>query len=169
MRSLLVKSGDKYGRFTIIEEVEPHIQPNGKSNRQFRCSCSCGNERIIHLSSLRTGNSRSCGCYLKEITSQLKTKHGKGYHYLYQTWTNMKQRCYNTNIRNYKHYGGRGIKVCDRWLESFLNFLEDMGERPSGMSLDRINNDGNYEPSNCRWATNEQQNKNRRNIKSVKS
>lgn len=159
-----VKIGDKYGRFTIIEEVEPHIQPNGKSNRQFRCSCSCGNERIIHLSSLRRGNSKSCGCYLKEITSQLKKKHGGYKHYLYKTFNGMKERCMNPNNKFYKNYGARGIKVCERWLESFAHFLEDMGERPNGHTIDRINNDGNYEPSNCKWATKkEQQNNTRRN------
>ena len=160
-----VEKGDKYGRLTIIEEVEPYIQRNGASNRQFRCSCDCGNEKITLMSSLRNNKCISCGCYQKEVA----TKHGKGYHYLYGCWSDMKQRCYNQKNKHYKDYGGRGIKVCDRWLESFLFFLEDMGERPSGMSLDRINNNGNYEPLNCRWATNKEQVNNRRNTKSVES
>jgi hypothetical protein len=86
-------------------------------------------------------------------------------HPLSPTWSNIKQRCYNVNNKDYKHYGGRGIKVCDRWLESFENFLEDMGDRPDGYSLDRIDNNENYEPSNCRWADKETQIKNRRRYK----
>ena len=83
-------------------------------------------------------------------------------HKLYATWNNLKQRCYNKNNPSYIHYGGRGIKVCDRWLKSLENFIQDMGERPEGTSIDRINNDGNYEPSNCRWATKSQQQINKR-------
>lgn len=83
-------------------------------------------------------------------------------HKLYKTWISMKQRCYNPNSYGYTYYGGRGIIVCDRWKTSFKNFLEDMGERPEGHSLDRINNNGNYEPSNCRWATSKEQSNNKR-------
>ena len=86
-------------------------------------------------------------------------------HPLYSTWSNMKGRCYNPNRPVYKYYGGRGIKVCDRWKNSFKLFLKDMGERPEGCTLDRINNDGNYEPTNCKWSTTVEQNKNRRPCK----
>jgi hypothetical protein len=156
-----IKKGEKFGKLTILKEIEKYISPKGHPQRIFLCECECGNIKQIALGHLRKGITQSCGCFHKELLK----KHGYSYDSIYKIWSDMKRRCLNSNCKAYKNYGGRGIKVCDRWLESFNNFLEDMGERPEGLSIDRINNDGNYEPSNCKWATNKEQINNRRTSK----
>jgi hypothetical protein len=198
-KKLIISNGDRYGRWIIVEEVETLYKPYGVKMRQFRCICECGNEKVVKLVHLRNQTSKSCGCIKKKIVkvsekkilkiskiksdkvSKIKSdkvsekknrcyvNHGLSKHILYPIWNAMRQRCLNPKNKSYINYGGRGIKICDRWLQSFNNFLEDMGDRPVGYSIDRINNDGNYEPSNCKWACDiEQRNNQRRNIKSKK-
>lgn len=130
---------------------------------QCKVSCLCGKAFTVRGDSLTSGNTTSCGCLHKETISKRFTKHARSKSSLYKNYHGILQRCYNKDSLPYNEYGGRGITVCDRWLESFENFLEDMGERPSKThSIDRIDVNGNYEPSNCRWATTSQQAFNKR-------
>lgn len=124
----------------------------------WKCRCACGNEAVVQASLLRGGKVKSCGCLRVEIKqTHGNAKHGR-YSREYVAWASMKDRCHNRSRRAWKHYGGRGISVCERWDKSFENFLADMGLSPSEKhSLDRINNEGNYEPDNCRWATKQEQ------------
>lgn len=153
--------GKVFGRLTVIE-----LSKKSKPGKIYwECLCQCGNIKSISSNSLLSGNTKSCGCLRKEIVSSSKSTHKKSYYPEYNCYHHMLKRCYNKNNNVYQYYGARGIKVCDRWLESFENFYEDMGDRPSSNhSLDRINNDGNYEPSNCKWSTQSEQVINSRRI-----
>lgn len=129
---------------------------------KHRYLCFCGNEFLTYKNFITRGHTKSCGCL------RIKNKHGHTTHSsvsaTYNSWSNMLQRCTNPKNTNYHYYGGRGITVCSRWFD-FSKFLIDMGTRPSGKTLDRINNDGNYEPENCKWSTAQQQISNRRKYK----
>lgn len=147
--------GQKFGRWTVLEEAGRKC-----GGVLWRCQCDCGTIREVTATHLRAKNSVSCGCYSKEI----HTKHRKSRGSIYHVWQCMKDRCFNPNAQEAKHYIEKGISVCDEWLDfdNFYKWAVANGYK-KGLSLDRIDNDGNYEPSNCRWATPKMQARNRSN------
>lgn len=164
--------GDRYGRWTVVGE-EYTIYKSNKKRRMCKFKCDCGIEKVREITNIIKGRSKSCGCYRAEQTSKNSTKHGRRFDKIYIIWRSMVNRCSNASDTNYKHYGARGIQVCDRWNMSkggsFENFLEDMGEIPDGMTLDRIDVNGNYCKENCRWTSYIEQNYNQRIKKSNKT
>lgn len=148
-------TGKRFGRL-VVREIKER-----KSPIYWVCNCDCGGTNIVQGGHLKNGNVKSCGCIAKEVTSDKSIKHGKSGTVEYKTWQQMKERCLNPTGKDFPKYGGRGITVCDAWKNSFEDFLAHVGTRPNGCkSLDRINNDGNYEPGNVRWATQAQQSRN---------
>ena len=150
-------------RLMILEEVEKR-----DGRRYVLCRCSCGVEKVLRRSQVLALRVRSCGClHIDVATARVKAMqvhgHAKGNAPTptYISWRRMRRVCLCPSVKGFEHYGGRGIRICERW-DSFQNFLDDMGERPKGLTLDRIDVNGNYEPSNCRWATPSQQSENRR-------
>jgi hypothetical protein len=154
--------GQKFARLKVIGEAPMHVSTSGKRITRRSacfCLCDCGKTVSVTFNDLSRGKTQSCGCAL--VTHGFCTNEGE--HPLYRTWTAMIQRCTNPETERYEDWGGRGIKVCERWLHSFPNFLADVGERPPGKTLDRWpDKNGNYEPGNVRWATVKEQQRNMR-------
>ena len=147
----------RFGRLLIIAEA-----PKRGKKRYVLCQCDCGSRKEICLSNITSGKVASCKCLHKEIIGAINKTHGMTHSREFHTWVGMKARCLNPENPSYKNYGGRGITICDKWLDSFENFLSDMGPCPQNYSLDRIDVNGNYNPENCRWADNITQSNNKR-------
>jgi len=144
--------GQRFGRLKVVEFLGVI-----KGNAHWRCECVCGKKAIAYTNKLTQGNTKSCGCLFWDNVKVSAKTHGMRYSRPYRIWRNMRSRCENPRFHKYPRYGGRGIMVCGRWLR-FENFWEDMKKGYSDdLSIDRINNDGNYEPGNCRWATAKEQ------------
>lgn len=144
--------GQRFGRLTVKEFTKWHILSNGDKVSMWDCLCDCGKSIEMRRSYLNATETPSCGCHKREVLSALQTKHGMHGTPTHISWTKMKERCYSNSYKEKDYYQDRGITVCDRWLESFENFYEDMGERPEGTSLDRIDSNLGYCKENCRWA-----------------
>lgn len=158
--------GKRFGRLIVLAEADNRSSPNGQTRRYSLCVCECGKQLEITNGSLTSGHSTSCGCLRLETTKKSSFIHGHAVggkrSITLQSYDDMLKRCHNLNTKNYHRYGGRGIFVCDRWRESFLNFLEDMGECPPDLSLERKDNSLGYSKENCVWASVHAQSRNKR-------
>jgi hypothetical protein len=150
-------AGKRYTRLTVVRLAKR----SGKT--YWECLCDCGATVVVSGGNLSSGNSKSCGCLCKERTSAASKTHGMSEHPLFKVWSGIKKRCTNPKTERWPVYGGRGIKICDRWKDSFENFYADMAPGyQKGLQIDRIDNDGDYCPENCRWVTAKENSRNRR-------
>lgn len=155
MTKLIDISNQRFGKLFVLCRIK---------GRRWQCICDCNQYCVVYSYDLKSGHTKSCGCLRREKTGEKRRTHGLSNKIPeYGTWKEIKKRCYNPKHQDYHNYGARGIAVCNRWLNSFEMFYADMGSKPSpSHSIDRINVDGNYEPSNCRWATPKEQRNNQR-------
>ncbi len=155
--------GEVYGDLTVVGPPTPKESKAGKRENYYLCHCSCGESKVVRGASLKRGTTKSCGCLTRRLAKEKCTTHGMSKTKVYSVWLNMRRRCYEPSNNRYKSYGAKGIRVCDRWLDFNLFFL-DVGDLPfEGATLDRISPLGDYEPSNVRWASQKQQQRNRAN------
>ena len=164
--------GKKFNRLLVISRADNIVQKDGRSRVAWSCLCDCGNRTIVVTNLLKSGRVKSCGCIKTERNRTYFTKHNGSHERLYKVWCSIKKRCYNKNFRQFMDYGGRGIAVCDEWLHNYSAFRDwamANGYNPNAKfgecTIDRIHVNGNYEPSNCRWATIKEQNRNKRGSK----
>ena len=145
----LINKGERFGRLTVLGKY----RRSSGGSLIYMCLCDCGEITEVTSGNLSPTGIKSCGCLRREVSGQLTRTHGMSKTKTYRVWDAMKQRCYNPNNDSYKYYGAKGIGVCDRWLNSFENFLSDMGDAPEGMEIDRILSNLDYCKANCRWVT----------------
>lgn len=162
-------TGEKYNSLSVIEQADTRILPSGQHKTMWKCMCDCGNITVVASYALRSGGIKSCKKCGKMKSANSRKTHGKSYTRLHNIWSGMKARCYNKNHDYYKNYGGRGVTVCEEWRDNFQAFYDWAVSNgySTELTIDRINNDGNYEPSNCRWSTKKEQANNTRKNKRI--
>lgn len=169
--NIVDRVGERYGRLLVIRRADDYVSPKGVRHVRWLCQCDCGNTTVVDTGLLRNGETRSCGCLHLEKLAAGNVKHGGCRDRLYGVYANMKRRCYNESSTDYKYYGGRGITICDEWLDDYLSFKSwayshgyDEHAPRGQCTIDRIDVNRGYEPDNCRWVSMAVQSRNRRNV-----